>query len=82
MDVYLWNEKRLFLARIDSLDGLENALIILKEKTGVIIDEYGDSKIYLEHVQILDEYIDSNSAWKEVLQSALENQCGLIVIGD
>lgn len=82
MDVYLWNDKREFLRTIDSLKLLEEALAKLKEKTGISFDEYSDVKLYIEHIKILNQHLRFKGEWKEIFEKAINNNTGLIIIGD
>jgi len=82
MDIYNLNYKKEHLGSLDSLCSIEKELIIFKNKTGVVIDEYGTTRLYLDHVKILVSLINADNEWKKIFTKAIEEGHGLLVEGD
>ncbi len=82
MEVYLLSDPKKFLDTLETLDSIQKALEILYHKTGLRIDEYGTTRLYLDHVKLLDGHTDTNSPWKKIFQDAIQQESGILIIGD
>jgi len=82
LDIYLSSDKSNLLATIDSLNSIEKPLIEFEKKTGVVIDEYGKTNLYFDHIKLLNELINQQNEWKIVFQKAIDRNSGLIIEGD
>ncbi|MCP4054621.1 MAG: hypothetical protein GY739_16485 [Mesoflavibacter sp.] len=82
MDIYLSTDKNNLIGSINSLISIQKQLLEFEKKTGVVIDEYGKTNLYLDHIKLLNEAIKQPNEWKVVFQKAIENNCGLIIEGD
>jgi len=82
MDIYLSTDKNNLIGTINSLSSIKKQLVEFEKKTGVIIDEYGKTNLYFDHIKLLNELINQSNEWKIVFQKAIENNCGLIIEGD
>ncbi len=82
MDIYFSTDKNNLVATIDSLSSIEKPLVEFKKKTGVVIDEYGKTNLYFDHIKLLNELINQQNEWKTVFQNAIDKKSGLIIEGD
>lgn len=82
LDIYLSVDRTNLISTIDSIKLIEEELKILREKTGVIIDEYGTTKLHLDHIKLLIEIIKTSNEWTIVFQKAIDSNSGLIIEGD
>ena len=54
-----------------------------KSSTGIIIDEYGTTRLYFDHVKLLLELISKETSdFKGILKKAVELKIGLLIEGD
>ena len=82
MDIYLSTDKGNLIGTIDSLNSIQKELFEFEKKTGILINEYGRTNLYFDHIKLLNELINKSNEWKIVFQKAIENNCGLIIEGD
>ena len=83
LDIYNLLDKTEFLGSVDSLNSIENALIIFNSKTGLTIDEYGTTRLYLDHIRLLQDLIkDKSNDWSNIFKRAIDSEIGLVIEGD
>ena len=82
MDIYFSSDKTKLVLTIDSLKSIENELITFEKQTGIVIDEYGKTNLYLDHIKLLYKLIDKPNEWKTIFEKAIETNSGLVIEGD
>ncbi len=82
MDIYFLSEKTKLISTIDSLEPIKKELIEFEKRTGVLIDEYGKTNLYLAHIKLLDKLIDKPNEWKVIFEKAINLNSGLLIEGD
>lgn len=82
MDIYLSTDKNTIIGTINSLSSIKKQILEFEKKTGVVIDEYGKTHLYFDHIKLLIELISESNEWTIVFQKAIENNSGLIIQGD
>ncbi len=85
-------ERKLFTLDDSALISLEDAFNYLEKKTGVLIDKYGDSRIYCDHLRVIGSFLinadkkkgtdRSISGFKKFLAVAIEERLDLLFVGD
>jgi len=82
LDIYNLSNQSIFLTSVDSTESISDGLDELKRKTGLTIDSYGQSRIYLDQIKLLNEKTDEKSEWKPIFESAINKGHGLLIEGD
>ena len=82
LEIYLLKQPKECIATLESIDSIASALDVLYQKTGLSIDEYGDTKLSWDHIHLLMQHTDDSSEWKTVLERCSEEQVGLFIVGD
>ncbi|WP_196890106.1 hypothetical protein [Aureivirga sp. CE67] len=82
MEVYNLSNRNELIAVIEELDSIRVPLEKLKEKSGIEIDEYGTSRLYLDHIKFIISCGVQSNQWKEIFEIAIKEKCGLLIIGD
>jgi len=82
MDIYLSSDKSNLISTIDSITAIEKELNIFKQKTGITIDEYGKTNLYLDHIKLLSSLIKGSNEWTIIFSKAIDLNSGLIIEGD
>lgn len=82
MDIYKLGDKNQYLGSIDSLTSIEGVLEVFTSKTGLTIDEYGNTRLHLDHVKLLCALVASPNEWKTMFEKAIKDQDGLWIVGD
>jgi len=82
LDIYLSSDKSTLISTIDSITVIEKELDIFEQKTGITIDEYGKTNLYLDHIKLLNSLIKTSNEWKVIFSKAIDLNSGLIIEGD
>lgn len=83
LDIYNLSNKAELLGTVESLVLIENELIIFKSKTGLTIDEYGTTRLYLDHIRLLYNLKKNNpNDWTDIFKRAIDSEIGLLIEGD
>lgn len=82
LDIYLSSNKNQSIASIESTSSIQRELVILEQQTGVIIDEYGTTNLYLDHIKLMNNLLDDKNEWSMVFNEAIDSNSGLIILGD
>lgn len=67
---------------IDSLNSIQKELVEFEKKTGIIIDEYGQTNLYFDHIKILNQLIKEKNEWSTIFERAIDLNSGLVIEGD
>lgn len=82
LDIYFSNDKRRLISSIDSINDIQKELSIFQQKTGITIDEYGTTNLYINHIELLNDLIKKQNDWSKVFQKAIDINVGLTIEGD
>jgi hypothetical protein len=82
LDIYNLNNQSEHLGCIESLDSINIELKLLEEKTGVTIDEYATTRLYLDHIKFLNNILSDGAELKQFLETAIKGEHGLKLEGD
>jgi hypothetical protein len=82
MDIYLSTDKSNLISTIDSITVIEKELNVFEQKTGITIDEYGKTNLYVDHIKLLNSLIKESNEWTMIFQKAIDLNSGLIIEGD
>jgi hypothetical protein len=79
----------LFSLNDQDFEALEPVLNEYKKKTGLIIDQYGNTRIHSDHtrliVDLIDEYLSNsrlNNRLLEIKEKLRNIKCDLLAVGD
>jgi len=53
IDIYRLNDTKNLIGSIDNFSVLKDELNIFKEQTGIVIDEHGTTRLYVDHLRLL-----------------------------
>jgi len=93
VEFYDLNEKAkktiLFSLNDEDFEKLQPVLFQFKKLTGLTIDQYGNSRLHAEHVQLIVELLEKtlsdlkpNNHLFELIEKFKNNKCDLLAIGD
>jgi hypothetical protein len=86
LEVYNLTNPKEYLGSIEDFTLIETELNLFKRKTGIMIDQYGTTRLYFDHVKLLVELIKTNKKEinniKSILKLAVENEHSLLFEGD
>lgn len=86
LEIYNLSNTKEYIGSIKSLNLIETELDLFQKKTGLTIDSYGTTRLYLDHIKLLVELMESNKNElrniKSILMNAIENEHGLLIEGD
>jgi len=83
MEFYDLVDKSNFLGKIDSINIIEKELILFESKTGILIDEYGTTRLYLDNIKLLYKLIENKpNEISKILKTAIDSQIGILIEGD
>lgn len=82
MGIYNLSDMKQLIGSTKSLKSIENASVVLKQKTGLTIDEYGTTRLYSNHIEMLNDFTGDSSERKDIFLKAIDSNIGLLIEGD